>query len=70
MFVKKVSVEVYMMHLVLMVTAQYRYIAMKIAMVLQEKNEEDKSRTGHSPEHYWKKEKEIKALCRHHNNVI
>lgn len=69
MFVKKVSVEVYMMHLVLMVTAQYRYIAIKIAMVFKKKNE-DKSRTGHSPEHYWKKEKEIKTLCRHHSDVI
>ncbi|XP_018367947.1 PREDICTED: odorant receptor 67a-like [Trachymyrmex cornetzi] len=70
MYIKKVSVEVYIMHLVLMVTAQYRYIAIKIAMVLQEKNEENKSRTEHSPEHYWKKEKQIKALCRHHNDVI
>ncbi|XP_018367948.1 PREDICTED: uncharacterized protein LOC108764298 [Trachymyrmex cornetzi] len=70
MFIKKISVEVYMMHLVLMVTAQYRYIALKIAMICQEKNGDDKSRTGHSPKHYWKKEEEIKALCRHHNDVI
>ena len=68
MFVKKVSIEVYTMHLVLMVTAQYRYIALKIAIICQEKNGDGKSR--HSPKHYWKKEKEIKALCRHHNDVI
>ncbi|XP_018399343.1 PREDICTED: odorant receptor 67a-like [Cyphomyrmex costatus] len=68
-FLKKISMEVYMMHLVMMVTAQYRYIALKIAMTFQEKNEDVKYRSGHCPD-YWKKEKEVKALCRHHNDVI
>ncbi|XP_036150970.1 uncharacterized protein LOC118648696 [Monomorium pharaonis] len=38
MFLKKASVDVYMMHLVLMITAQYRYFALKIAIIFQEEN--------------------------------
>ncbi|CAL1682737.1 unnamed protein product [Lasius platythorax] len=67
MFLKKVGVDVYMVHLVLMTTAQYRYIAVKIAMIFQEKNEDNKE---HSSGPDQRKEKEIKVLCRHHNAVI
>lgn len=65
MFLKKVGVDVYMIHLVLMTTAQYRYIAVKIAKLFQENNEDNKE---HSSDQ--RKEKEIKVLCRHHNVVI
>lgn len=67
MFLKKVGVDVYMVHLVLMTTAQYRYIAVKIAMIFQEENEDNKE---HSSGPDQRKEKEIKVLCRHHNAVI
>ncbi|XP_029163009.1 odorant receptor 67a-like [Nylanderia fulva] len=67
MFLKKVGVDVYMVHLVLMTTAQYRYIAVKIAMIFQEKIENNKEHSSRSDQ---SKEKEIKILCQHHNTVI
>lgn len=67
MFLKKVGVDVYMVHLVLMTTAQYRYIAVKIAMIFQES---DENNGEHSFESNQKTEKEIIKLCRHHNTVI
>ncbi|KAL6427629.1 hypothetical protein ACFW04_008832 [Cataglyphis niger] len=67
MFLKKVGVDVYMVHLVLMTTAQYRYIAVKIAMIFQES---DENNGEHPFESNQKTEKEIIKLCRHHNTVI
>ncbi|XP_018359059.1 PREDICTED: uncharacterized protein LOC108758556 [Trachymyrmex cornetzi] len=69
-FIKKVSAEVYTVHLILMITAQYRYIAEKIAIVFQEENEGDECQKRHFSTSYRKKETEIKALCRHHNELI
>lgn len=69
LFLKKVGVEVYMVHLILMITAQYRYIKFKIAIILQEENENDKHQKNFL-ELNRRKEKEIRALCRHHNDVI
>lgn len=66
MFLKKVGVDVYMVHLVLMTTAQYRYIAVKIAMILEENDENEEYSSGSNQG----KEKEIKVLCRHHTTVI
>ncbi|XP_018044443.1 PREDICTED: putative odorant receptor 92a [Atta colombica] len=68
-FIKKVSAEVYTVHLILMITAQYRYIAEKIAMIFQEENE-DGYQKGYLSTSYRKKETEIKALCQYHNEVI
>lgn len=70
LFLKKVGVDVYMVHLVLMITAQYRYIALKLAMIFQEENKDNESRKKHSPGFNRRKEKEIRALCRHHNEVV
>ncbi|XP_011688657.1 PREDICTED: uncharacterized protein LOC105450501 isoform X2 [Wasmannia auropunctata] len=70
MFLKKVGVDVYMVHLVLLITVQYRYIALKIAMIFQEENESDESQRKHSPGLARRKEKEIRALCRHHNDLV
>ncbi|XP_072760429.1 uncharacterized protein [Anoplolepis gracilipes] len=67
MFLKKVGVDVYMVHLVLMTTAQYRYIAVKIAMIFQENDKDNKEQFSGSNQ---RKEKEISLLCRHHNMVI
>ena len=69
-FIKKVSAEIYTVHLILMITAQYRYIAEKIAMIFQEENEDDEYQKGHLSTSYRKKETEIKALCQYHNEVI
>lgn len=70
MFLKKVGVDVYMVHLVLMITAQYRYIAMKMAMIFQDEGRDDEFQKIHLSELDRKREKEIRALCRHHNDVI
>lgn len=68
MFIKKVGVDVYMIHMVLMTTAQYRYIMIKSAIIFKGENEH--SERKYSAEVEQRKEKEIKALCRHHNTVI
>ncbi|XP_012529635.1 odorant receptor 49a [Monomorium pharaonis] len=68
MFLKKASVDVYMMHLVLMITAQYRYFALKIAIIFQEENKGDDFQEKYRLNR--KKEEEIKVLCRHHNDMI
>jgi len=61
--------EIYIVHLILMITAQYRYIALKMAVILEEENEGEFQKKR-SPEFYRNKENEIRILCRHHNNVI
>lgn len=71
-FVKKVGVDVYMIHLVLLITAQYRYIATKLATIFRDgnlQNEFDDSRQEYRFKDQWIK-KEMQALCRHHNSVI
>lgn len=71
-FIKKVSLDVYMIHLVLLITAQYRYIATKLAIIFRDGNavsEFDESRQKYSGIDRWV-EKEMAALCRHHNTVV
>lgn len=76
LFLKKVSVDLYMIHLVLMITAQYRYTAEKIAMIFHEEEEEKERKNIKSvwdkdlSESNQKKKREILALCRHHNVII
>lgn len=72
MFIKKVALDVYMINLVLLVTAQYRYIAVKLATIFQEnipqnqRNESEKKYPAVDSLTILK----MKALCRHHNAVI
>ncbi|KAL6259515.1 hypothetical protein P5V15_009432 [Pogonomyrmex californicus] len=70
LFLKKVGVDVYMVHLILMMTAQYRYIATKIAIIFQEEYNSIESQKKHLSGLDRRKEKKIKALCRHHNEII
>ncbi|KAL0114642.1 hypothetical protein PUN28_011741 [Cardiocondyla obscurior] len=70
MVLKKIGVDFYVVHLVLMVTAQYRYIALKYAAICQEESESNEFGKKYSQEVRQRKEKEIKTLCRHHKNVI
>ncbi|XP_072760432.1 uncharacterized protein [Anoplolepis gracilipes] len=63
-FVKKVGVDVYMIHLVLLITAQYRYIATKLATIFRDGNPQNNPLTDQ-----WVK-REMRELCRHHNSVI
>lgn len=71
-FIKKVGLDVYMIHLVLLITAQYRYISTKLAIIFRDGNpvkEFDESCQKYSGIDRWV-EKEMRALCRHHNTVI
>ncbi|KAG5308150.1 OR67A protein, partial [Acromyrmex insinuator] len=73
-FTKKVGADSYIINLLLLVTAQYKYIALKLSMIFQDKflqNDHSKSDTEKcylNRDDY--AEKEIKVLCRHHNTVI
>ncbi|XP_012538243.2 uncharacterized protein LOC105837747 [Monomorium pharaonis] len=72
-FVKKVGLDVYMIHLVLLITAQYRYIAIKLAAIFRDGNSlgefDESHQKYYSGINRWV-EKEVTALCRHHNTVI
>lgn len=69
MFIKKVALDVYMINLILLITAQYRYIAMKLAILFGEgmSQNESKKKNIFSEDSL---ERELKMLCRHHNAVI
>jgi len=68
-FLKKVSIDVYMIHLVLLMTAQYRYIRVKAAMIFQEEYEYENAQGKCSSEANRKQEKEMRELCRYHNTI-
>ncbi|XP_025074590.1 odorant receptor 67a-like [Pogonomyrmex barbatus] len=73
MFSKKVGLDVYMIHLVLMITTQYRYIAVKLEEIFRNGNSEDEcnsSKERHSKRKDLWTERELRAICRHHNTVI
>ncbi|KAF3054471.1 Odorant receptor 416 [Nylanderia fulva] len=71
-FVKKVGVDIYTIHLVLLITAQYRYIATKLATIFRDENSRNEF-DGFSQKYQFKDQSiklEMEALCRHHNSVI
>jgi len=67
-FLKKVAVDVYMIYLVLLMTAQYRYIRLNIAMMFRKEQEhaERKSSSKINRMH----EREMMELCHHHSAII
>lgn len=67
-FLRKSAADVYMVHMILMITAQYRYIAVKITMILRD-NEDIHSASRDTGSSKWKKA-ELKLLCRHHNTLL
>ncbi|XP_067207037.1 odorant receptor 67a-like isoform X2 [Linepithema humile] len=73
MFMKKVALDVYMINLVLLMTAQYHYIAIKLAAIFRE----DTSQNQHNEsqqEYYLNLDlvatREMKVLCRHYSAVV
>ncbi|XP_012529627.1 uncharacterized protein LOC105832870 isoform X2 [Monomorium pharaonis] len=70
-FLRKFSVDIYMMHLVLMLTAQYRYMAAKLSILFRDlQNCHDEFRNGfHSEKDRWT-EIELRKLCQHQNIVL
>ncbi|XP_011640434.1 odorant receptor 67a-like [Pogonomyrmex barbatus] len=72
-FIKKVGLDVYMIHLVLLITAQYRYIATRLVTIFRDGNprsEFNESLQKYSSNINQRVEKEIILLCRHHNAVV
>jgi len=73
MFIKKVALDVYMINLILLVTAQYRYISVKLATIFQEnipQNHRNESEKKYSTLDSLTVLMKMKALCRHHNAVV
>ncbi|GAB1859244.1 Odorant receptor [Camponotus japonicus] len=72
-FTKKVSVDSYMINLILLITAQYKYIALKLAMIFDDDISQTNHDSSNEKKHYSKNydtEKQMKSLCQHHNAVI
>ncbi|XP_036144270.1 uncharacterized protein LOC118648695 [Monomorium pharaonis] len=73
-FTKKVSVDSYMINMILLTTAQYKYIALKLSMIFQNKSLPSDQDNADTKKYHLKRdyyiEKKIKALCRHHNMII
>jgi len=73
-FTKKVAVDSYVTTMALLLTAQYKYITLKLSMIFQDRLLQNDSSKSNIKKCYLNRdyyaEKEIKVLCRHHNTVI
>ncbi|XP_071637842.1 uncharacterized protein [Temnothorax longispinosus] len=74
-FTKKVSADSYIINVMLLITAQYKYTALKLSMIFQDRflQSDDRSESNTKecyPNADYYAEKEMKALCRHHNMII
>ncbi|XP_011882020.1 PREDICTED: uncharacterized protein LOC105569855 isoform X2 [Vollenhovia emeryi] len=70
MFLKKVAIDIYMINIVMLMTAQYRYVAVKLATILRNDASEENENCEFQKERSLLTEKKMKALCRHYNTVI
>ncbi|XP_025161142.1 uncharacterized protein LOC105190817 [Harpegnathos saltator] len=68
-FLKKGGMDIYMIHLVLLITAQYRYTTTKLNAVFRNAKLQGELKQSRPEVDQWV-EKEIKALCRHHIAVL
>ncbi|XP_014480763.1 PREDICTED: uncharacterized protein LOC106747602, partial [Dinoponera quadriceps] len=73
-FTKKIAADTYMIHLILLVTAQYRYIALKLSLVIRDGCLKSNLNGPIGKERYSEVDRctkmQIKALCRHHNAML
>ncbi|XP_011152076.2 odorant receptor 22c isoform X1 [Harpegnathos saltator] len=73
-FTKKVAVDSYTIHLTLLITSQYRYIASKLSVIFRDKASRNDSNDSTGNKNYSTSDlsakKEIKAVCRHHNAIV
>ncbi|KAL6259514.1 hypothetical protein P5V15_009431 [Pogonomyrmex californicus] len=69
MFLKKVALDVYMINFVLLVTSQYRYMAIKLATIFRKNSPQNESQQEYSSVNSLALT-EMKALCRHYNAVV
>lgn len=74
MFMKKVALDVYIINLVLLMTAQYRYIAEKLAVIFREDITSQNQHNQSEEEYYSNLDliamREMKVLCRHYSAVV
>lgn len=73
-FTKKVSVDSYVINMILLITAQHKYIALKLSMIFQDERLSNDYSSSNEKKYYseinFYAEKEIKSLCQHHNAVL
>ncbi|XP_025161122.1 uncharacterized protein LOC109504567 [Harpegnathos saltator] len=73
-FTKKIAVDTYMINLVLLVTAQYRYISLKLSLVIRDRSPENNLNGPVEKERYFEIDRyvkeQVKSLCRHHNTML
>lgn len=69
-FLKKCGLYIYMIHLVLMMTAQYRYTAKRLATIFREADKRCKKLGEVSYEENQWAENAIKELCKHHTTIV
>lgn len=76
-FTKKVGIDSYMIHIILLLTAQYKYIASKLSTIFRDGHihSYDNHNIDLDEKRYYYKtnykvEKDIKSLCRHFNTVL
>jgi len=71
---KKVAVDIYTLNFVMLMTAQYRYIAVKLERLFRKKNLQDKRVNFQTDPWYFETdlwtETEMKAICQHHITVV
>jgi len=63
MFLRKFSMDIYVMHLVLLLTAQYRYMATMLRMLFRDQREVSREMDRQL-------ETKLKELCRHQNSIM
>lgn len=73
-FTKKVGVDSYIINMILLITAQFKYIALKLSMIFQDESLWSDYSEPNTKERYLNRdyytEKKLKVLCRHHNTII
>ncbi|KAL0114635.1 hypothetical protein PUN28_011736 [Cardiocondyla obscurior] len=71
--IKKAAVDIYMLNFVMLMTAQYQYISLKLKEVLRKEyspNKLDETKRTNYSEIDFERKMEIKRICRHHSTVI
>ncbi|KYM99042.1 hypothetical protein ALC62_10234 [Cyphomyrmex costatus] len=71
-FLKKVSVDVYTTHLILLVSSQYQYITSRLVLLFQNSNhqQDSSSFSENNFRVHFSLKTELKSLCQQHNTII
>ncbi|EFN62127.1 hypothetical protein EAG_05759 [Camponotus floridanus] len=73
-FTKKVSVDSYIINMILLITAQYKYIALKLSMIFQDVRLQSNCNSSNEkkdyPETNFCAKEKIKFICQHYNAVF